>query len=318
MPAYERQVEQLHNYTYRDNVQMAAQQQKNMLLPAVTIVPVSGKATRVSELFAKLNYQRGEARNRRNVENPVGASSRWLVYDKTNEVKSGQYIDDEDMFQMSQNPTSTIVRAHTAAVTRGYQDNILGCEADDTGTFRITRGGIYGSAREGTTPGAPPASGTALPLSQYLTADSDGLTLEKLIAATETLNMADFGIDEELDPLYALISPKQKSDLLRIAAAPTAGNINAFDVRQLESGRPTMLMGVNWIMTNRVPKDANGRRLVAVFSKANILGGEYEAINGRMWNDTHSDNLPYCRVRANVDAVRAQDEGVVIIPCTEA
>jgi hypothetical protein len=76
-------------------------------------------------------------------------------------------------------------------------------------------------------------------------------------------------------------------------------------------------MGVNWIMTNRVPKNANGKRLVAVWSKMNIIGGEYEGINGDMWNDTSADNTPYARVRANVDAVRAQDAGVVIIPCTE-
>lgn len=206
------------------------------------------------------------------------------------------------------------MRAHTAAVVRGQQDNLLGVEKDASGVFRVTRGGIYGVAREGKTPG----TGLALPISQYLTADANGLNLDKLIAATEMLNMADFGIDQELDPLYAVISPKQKSDLLRIAAALTAGNINAFDVRQLESGKPTMLMGVNWIMTNRVPKDANGRRLVAVFSKSNIIGGEYWAIQGDMWNDTSADNLPFCKVSAMLDAVRAQDEGVVIIPCTEA
>jgi len=311
--SYSQRVEQLHRYQYAANVTMVAQQMKNPLLPAVTIVPATGEAQSVSELVAQLDYTRGEARTRRNVENPISASRRWVTYDVTNEVKSGQYLDREDKFKMASDPTSTVVRAHTGAVTRGYMDNLLGCEKDGSGSFAITRGGIYGIAREGKTPGA----GTPLPPSQYLTEDANGLNLDKLIAAVEMLHLADFGIDSDLDPLYALISPKQKSDLLRIAAAPTAGNINAFDVRQLESGKPTPLMGVNWIMTNRVPKSATGKRLVAVWSKANIVGGEYEAINGDMWNDTSADNLPYARVRANVDAVRAQDKGVVVIPCTE-
>lgn len=310
---YSENLEQFQKYQYRNNVAMAAQQITNPLLPAVTIISAAGEAQSVSELLNQLDYVRGEPRNRRNVENPAKGSRRWVVYDETNEVKSGQYLDRADKVKMAADPTSTVVRAHTAAVTRGYMDNLLGIEKDGAGSFAITRGGIYGIAREGKTPGV----GTPLPAGQYLTEDANGLNLDKLIVAVEMLHLADFGIDADLDPLYAVISPKQKSDLLRIAAAPTAGNINAFDVRQLESGKPTMLMGVNWIMTNRVPKNANGKRLVAVWSKMNIIGGEYEGINGDMWNDTSADNTPYARVRANVDAVRAQDAGVVIIPCTE-
>ena len=314
MPAYQQNVEQLHRTTYAANVGMAAQQLSNVLEGSVTVVPASGEATRVSELFGSLEYMRGEARARRNPENPASASSRWVVYDPENEVESGQYIDREDKFKATQDPTSSIVRVHTAAVKRGIQDNILGVEkAAGSPSFRVTRGGIYGVAREGKTPGVS----APLPVSQYLTADSAGLTLDKLIATTEMLNLADFGIDADLDPLYALISPKQKSDLLRIAAAPTAGNINAFDVRALESGKPTMLMGVNWIMTNRVPKDANGRRMVAVYSKSNIIVGEYWGLQGDMWNDSHAKNKPYCHATAMHDCVRAQDAGVVIIPCTE-
>ena len=88
-------------------------------------------------------------------------------------------------------------------------------------------------------------------------------------------------------------------------------------MKQLESGKPTMLMGVNWIMSNRVPKTATAKRRVALWSKTNIIGAEWEAINGDMWNDTSADNLPYARVRTNIHAVRAQDKGVVVIPCTE-
>lgn len=310
---YAQNVEQFHRYQYAANVTMAAQQMSNPLLPAVTIVPATGEAQSVSELVSQLDYVRGEARTRRNIENPITGSRRWVVYDPTNEVKSGQYLDREDKFKMAGDPTSTVVRAHTGAVTRGYMDNLLGVEKDGAGSFAITRGGIYGIAREGKTPG----TGTALPAGQYLAEDANGLNLDKLIEAVEMLHLADFGIDSELDPLFGLISPKQKSDLLRIASA-TAANINAFDLKQLESGKPTMLMGVNWIMTNRVPKNANGKRLVGIWSKSNIIGGEYEGINGDMWNDTSADNLPYARVRANVDAVRAQDEGVVVIPCTES
>lgn len=312
--SYPMMVEQHHRLQYSNSVTMVAQQTRNLILPAVTIVPANGEAQSVTDLFGTVDYMRGEARTRRNVENPVGGSRRWVVYNPTDQIKSGQYIDREDKFRTATDPTSNIVREHTNAVVRGYQDQLLGVEKLPGGDFAVTRGGIYGVAREGKTPGAV---GTPLPAGQYLPEDSNGLTLEKLIVAVEMLQLADFGIDTQLDPLYGLITPKQKSDLLRIAAA-TSANINAFDVKQLESGQPTRLMGVNWIMTNRVPKSATGKRLVALWSKTNIIGGEYEAINGDMWNDTSADNLPYARVRCQLDCVRAQDKGVVIIPCTEA
>lgn len=310
--SYPMMVEQHHRLQYSNSVTMVAQQTRNLILPAVTIVPANGEAQSVTDLFGTVDYVRGEARTRRNVENPVGGSRRWVVYDPTDQIKSGQYIDREDKFRTATDPTSNIVKAHTNAVVRGYQDQLLGVEKVG-GSFVVTRGGVYGTAREGKTPGD---EGTPLPAGQYLPEDSNGLTLEKLIQGVEMLQLADFGIDTQLDPLYGLITPKQKSDLLRIAAA-TAANINAFDVKQLESGQPTTLMGVNWIMSNRAPVSATGKRLVALWSKTNIIGGEYEAINGDMWNDTSADNLPYARVRAHVDCVRAQDEGVVIIPCDE-
>ena len=317
MPAeYPMKVEQHYRLMYANSVDMVAQQRQNPIVPAANIVPASGEAQSVKDLIGQVDYVRGESGNRRNVDNPVKGSRRWVVYDEENEIKSGQYITREDKFRTATDITSTIVTAHTAAVTRGQMDQLLGIEKK-AGIFRIARGGLYGIAREGKTPGV----GTPLPDEQYLASDGDGLTLAKLIAAVEQLQLADFGIDTDLDPLYGLITPKQKTNLLEIAAA-TSQNINSFDVKQLESGKPTTLMGVNWIMSNRVPvgaadKAGAGKRLVAIWSKMNLIGGEWEPINGTMWNDGSADNLPVVRVRTNIDAVRGEDKGVVIIPCTE-
>lgn len=319
MPAeYPMKVEQHHKLLYSDNVQLVAQQTKNLIAAAATIKPVEGEAVSVADFIGKVKYMRGEARSRRNRENPVVGSRRWLVYDAENEILSGQYIDREDKFKTATDPTSSYIAAHTAAVVRGYQDQLLGIE-EQSGIYRIERGGLYGVAREGKTPGN---EGTPLPSEQYLTATTDGLTVSRIIEAVEKLNLADFGIDMGMDPLYGLISPKQKSDLLRIANASASGGKTPFDVAQLERGEPTMLMGVNWIMTNRIPVGRPGetganKRLVAIWSKANLLGGEWEAINGKIWNDTSADDAPFCRVRCNVDAVRGEDKGVVVIPCTE-
>jgi hypothetical protein len=318
MPAqYPMHVEQHHKLMYANSVQMVAQQMRNPILAAATMVPASGEAMSVRDLFGKVKYMRGEARTRRNRENPVSGSRRWLVYEADNEIMSSQYIDFEDKFKTATDPTSKIVTSHTIAVTQGQMDQLLGIEEVSEGLFQIARGGLYGIAREGKTPN----SGTALPSAQYLPSDSQGLNVEKLIEAVKTLKKADFGIDNQMDPLFGLITPTQEADLLRVAAA-TGTSLNAFDLDQLQSGKPTMLMGVNWIMSNRVPVGKTGaagagKRLCAIWSKSNLIGGEWWGITGKMWNDTSADDKPFVKVSTNLDAVRAEDKGVVIIPCTE-
>ena len=54
-----------------------------------------------------------------------------------------------------------------------------------------------------------------------------------------------------------------------------------------------------------------------IFSKKNIVVGRWQGIEGDMWNDTSAKNMPYVYVSAYLDCVRAQDTGVVVIPCVE-
>lgn len=315
MSTYPVRVEQHHRLMYAESVTMVAQQMKNPIANAVTIVPASGEAQSVTDLVGALPYMRGEPRSRRNPENPILGSRRWVVYQPA--VESGQYIDKEDKFKTATDPTSTIVKAHVAAVERGRADLMFGVEPTSSGGYKIGGGGILGVAREGKTPG----TGTDLPSGQYLASDSNGLTLDKLRAAVKLLKKADFGIDAALDPLYGAITPEQEDNLLGIAAA-SGTNLNSFTIEQLKSGKPTTLMGITWILTNRLPIGATGapgagKRLVPIWAKSNIIVGEWQATQGDMWNDTSAKNLPYAYVSTYLDVVRAQDKGVVVIPCTE-
>lgn len=308
---YAMKLEDHHKLMYSDNVQMVAQQMRNPLMGAVTEFPCSGEAHSVVDLFGSVEYKRGERRSRRNPENPIEGSRRWVVHQL--DLESGQYVDREDKLRSAMDPTSNLMRGHVAAVTRGWADTILGVSKQDDGWFKVTEGGILGGARAGKTPGAA----ADLPAGQYIDADATGMTLEKLILAVERLNLADFGLEDE-DPLYCVISPKQKTDLLNIAAA-TGTNLNQFELEQIRTGRPTTLMGITWIQTNRVPhKTKTGPRLCPVFSKRNIVAGVWQGIQGAMWNDPHAKNLPYMLVTANLDCVRAEDKGVVVIECAES
>lgn len=308
---YIQNVEQHHVVTYAGNVRMVAQQMKNPLLEAVTIVPASGEAMRAADLIGKKKYLRGEARSRRNPENPAQGTARWLVFPEQ-PIESGQYIDKEDKFKLALDPTSNFMKADVAAVTRGYADTIMGLDEVSAGAYSVVGGGILGIAREGKTAST---SSIALPAAQIIANAGTGLTLDKIRAAVKKLKQADFGIDAMLDPLWGAITPEQEDNLLGIAAASGA-NLNTFEIEQLKNGKPTRLMGITWILTNRLPKVSTVRSC-AIWAKSNIIVGEWEPITGDMWNDTAAKKLPYIYTSCRIDAVRVEDAGVVQVDCVE-
>jgi hypothetical protein len=312
---YIQNVETHHKILYNDNVKMVAQQLRNPLMNAVTTVPGGGLSMRVADLILKKKAVKVEARSRRNVETPATTTARWIVR-PDQPVKSGQYIDREDLWAMAQDPTSAFMQADTAAVARAYADMVMGIEEVSNGVWQVTGGGILGTARDGLTGGTHgAATPTALPPAQSIAVGGTGLTLAKLRTAVLKLRQADFGIDFDMDPLYGALSPLQVDDLLSIAAA-AGNNINQFSIDQLRTGKPTPLMGITWIMTNRLPK-VGTTRTCPIWSKRNIIVAEWDPIHGDMWNDTGADNLPYMVTRFTADAVRAEDAGVIAIDCLD-
>lgn len=297
---------------YSDSVTMVAQQTRDVFAGSVTDESATGEAKAATDLYGQVEYSYGEDRSRRNPENPVQGDRRWLVRPQI--IESGQYIDDEDKFDTARDPTSTFVTNHTRAVIRGKADRTLGVRKDASGLFRVTDGGILGSSVSGKRPGGAPAP---LPSGQYVPVGTSGLTLDKLRDARLHLRKNDFGVEDE-DQLYCLISPFQEDDLLAIAQASSVP-LNAFNIEQLKSGKPTTLLGINWIMSNRTPfKDgSNTIRLCPIWSQRNVVRGIWQDVKGDMWNDTHAKNKPYVHVGAYIDCTRLQDVGVVAIECLQ-
>jgi hypothetical protein len=226
-------------------------------------------------------------------------------------IESGQYIDPEDKLDNIVDPTSSYVRLHTAAVVRGKADRTLGIRKKDDGSFEVIDGGILGYATSGKDPNAQ----VALPAGQYVPVGATGLTLDKLRDGKLALNKADFGMEDD-DAMVCMITPQQVDDLLGIAAASGTA-LNAFNIEQLRTGKPTSLLGYVWKVTNRLPKNAAGSRLCPLFSKKNIIRGIWQDVQGDLWNDTHAKNRPVCLVDAYIDCVRLQDKAVIVIECAE-
>lgn len=305
---FQQDVEAHHKLMYQNNVQMVAQQMQNPLRQAVTVMPnLTGEAVRVSDLLNKKKASKGQDYGRNNPDNRTKRDSRWLVRPEV--LHDGELIDTIDKWDMAMDPTSHLVQNSIAAVERGVFDSILGIEEDSAGVFTVAGSGIFGVA----TSGKRPQTATALPGGNVIAHAGTGLTLDKLRQARKAMKKNEFGLEDN-DPLWACITPDQEDDLIGLAAA-SGPALNAFNIEQLRTGRPTPLLGINWILTNRLPVNAGGQRLIPIWSKKNVVVGFWQDVEGRIWNDTSKQNLPYIYTSAYVDAVRIQDGGVRVIEC---
>lgn len=308
--SYQQTVEPHHRETYADNIRMVAQQRQAPIRNAVTEVPCSGQAHSIADLINALEYLEAEDYSRRNPENVPDRDRGWLV--RPTAIETGQYITKEEKFDQAMDPTSSLVQAHIAAMTRGVQDRILGVRKKPNGKFEISGGGIMGQAVRGRRPG----SGSNLPGGNYIgvtvgATAATGLNADKLRAATEGMELEDFGLETE-EEIYCALGPKQKTDLINLAIA-TKTALNPFEVENIRAGRPSQLLGINWFFTNRLPVDSDGYRLNPIWTKSNIVLGVWQDVAGSMWNDPHAKNLPYAFVDAYLDAGRVEDGGVRVI-----
>jgi len=314
--SYKQTVEEHHKLTFSDNVKMVSQQLNNPLRNAVTTVQGSGEAQDIADLIGEATYNEVEDYARRNPENPPSRKRRWLI--RPTGIDAGGLITKEEKFDFAMDPSSHLFRNWIKGVERGVFDKILGIRPKAGGGYELAGGGILGAVSEGKTP----TSTVALPNGNYIAVDygstgtAAGLNISKMRSATEAMELEDFGLEAE-DEVYGLITPKQKTDLIDLAVE-TGKNLNPFDVEQIREGKAAKLLGINWIFTNRLPLDADGYRLVPLWTKANVMAGFWQDVEGQIFNDPSSRNLPRVIVDAYVTAGRVEDKGVRVIRCQEA
>ncbi len=310
---YRQNVEASHRRTYANNVQMVAQEMASKIRSAVTIATgLTGDVHNVRDLLDEAGYNEAEDYSTENPEIHSKLDPVWLIRPKV--IEWGRTIFKEDQFDLAMNPTSQFIANGVRACERGVFDRFVGIRPKVGGGFEISGNGILGDRVSGKDHGTK----TALPGSQYLAHGGTGMTLDKLIQAREALELGDFGLDEDLSSeLFCLLSPKQKTDLLNIAAA-TGTALNQFELDQIKQGKPTTLMGATWIFTNRLPTNSSGHRICPMWTKSNVVGGFWQDIQGDMWNRSESKNRPYAYNDCYPTGTRLQDKGVIAIPCVEA
>lgn len=161
------------------------------------------------------------------------------------------------------------------------------------------------------------ASTLALPTAQKVASASAGLTFEKLIAASETLNLGDVPTEEEAGSDFSrwmAIGPKQVSDLLK---ETEVGSADYNLVKPLSEGKVTRFMGFNFVMTNLLTLASSTRYCLAWVKAGVYLGINYdiEATVDRMPNKKNAIQL---FLRMMLGASRVQENCVVEVACIES
>lgn len=159
---------------------------------------------------------------------------------------------------------------------------------------------------------------SALPVSNIIASSSVGLTLEKVINAKEILD----GNDVDTEDRFFVTSSQQMSNMLNLEKA-TSANYNS--VKALVEGSLDTYLGFKFIKvdgerslgTPLLPKSNNDRSCFA-FQKEALTLAINEDMDVRITEMPNRQYATQIFCDASIGAVRAEDEGVVKIICTES
>jgi hypothetical protein len=210
-----------------------------------------------------------------------------------------ELIDTPDKARVLIDPQNAYLQAFRAGFNRQI-DSII---------FAALRGTAYY--------GVDGASSVTLPSAQKVSSGSVGLTFEKLVSASEILNLADVPTEDEGGPNYTrwmAISPKQVSDLLK----ETEVGSNDYNlVKPLVEGKVTKFMGFNFVVSNLLTAASTTRYCLAWVKAGCALGMNYDVTStvDRMPNKNNSIQV---FMEMMLGASRLQESLVVEVACIES
>ena len=244
--------------------------------------------------FDRLQKQSSQLRTERKAPTPITDSStdsRWC-YRATYDLANTLAEEDARNLAPLVLPDSDYVKTHAM----DYQRKC------DLIAYNAAIGNVY--------TGEAGATATALPAAQLIAAGGTGLTLAKLLSATEILNGADL---EDGSMRILVVAPQQITNLLNTTEIKSA-DYNS--VKALAMGAVDTFMGFKFVISNQLTKVSTTRTCVA------WVKGSIKRCKGGM--RTTIDRLPALsnatQILSSFDlsACRVYDEGVVKIDCTES
>jgi len=285
---------------YSDMLYPLSQQQKSKFAMNVRQESCQGESKSFDRL-GEATIEEITTRHPATPNNEQPHSRRWVT--PTNH-HTNSLIDNADKLKMIIDPTNEYAQNQARAMGRQMDDTIITA--------------ALGTAAAGVT--ATTSSIAFKDESVSINGDGTITTLGTLAAVATIVNItlakvatmgrlfSEADIDEEI-PLFWAITPKDVSDMLNLAVFTSSDYV---DLRPLRTGKIVNYLGFNFVMSNRLTKDAVGSTGYRTFAWAQdgIIYASAEGITTRM---SERDDLSYTAQvysRMNGGAVRMDGDKV--------
>ena len=274
----------IYAQAYSQNIMQLAQQKYSKLLPTVFMKPnVKGK-TFFQDQIGQWNMSLKAGRNSVTPNNDPNLARRMGTMLDWNDAR---LLDRTDELKVISDPRS----AYTVAAAQS-----LGRQIDDT----IIQYGILGNASAGET------GSTSVTNSNIVLASSASMTLARIIAVKQQLDIADV----ELEDRYFVIRPDALDNMLNTTAA-TSSDYNT--VKALVRGEIDTWMGFKWIMSTRISAASSSTLIGVAYQKNGVCLAMADAPLVRTDERTDLSYSWQVYYELNAGAVRLEEARVVIV-----
>lgn len=291
------QVATHHVEQYKGNVIMLAQQKGSRLRQTVR---TDGDIVGKSVFFDRIGQTAAQKVTTRHGDTPLMNTPHSRRKADLYDFDWADLVDWPDKLKTLYDPTNPYAMNAGWAMGRSMDDEIIIAASASAQT------GVDGS----TSVALPSDQQIAVNDHTYDAGSGDvGLTISKLILASEKLNAAD--VDPDLKR-FIIVTSKQISDLLTTTEV-TSADYNT--VKALAEGKINSFMGFEFIRTERLATDSNGDRLVLAYTE-HALGlcvpKDIETDIGPRRDKRNATQVYVCM---SIGAVRIEDEQLVEIAC---
>lgn len=283
---------------YRGNIALLSQQKRSVLEPHVRVETIHAEF----EYFDQIGTVEAQPKNGRHADTPLMDTPHYRRRVTSSPYNWADMVDNTDRLRMLADPTSPYAQNAVMAFNRQKDKIIIDAAFGDVYTGKEGKTVLqFPSTQTITTAGA---SGTGAP--------TDGLTIEKLLAAREMLWRAEV---DEMMPLYCVCSARQLTDMLKTTEVKSA-DYNT--VKALAQGQLNSFMGFTFIRSELLPYSAaDTTRDCLIYAKDGILLAKAEDITVKVSERADKNYSTQVYVEMDLGGTRMEECKVIKVRCKE-
>lgn len=280
---------------YTDNVIHLCQQKKSKLRDAVRVeTDVKDKT-----FFERIGATVAVEKTTRHGDTPLVEvpHSRRMVTLK--DIEWADLVDKPDKIRLLINPESEYAINAAMAMNRKIDDIVIAA--------------VLATAYTGVD-GAGTQAWDSANCDVGSSSSNDGLTVAKMLSASTKLQKAEVDPDEEK---FFVCGPTQIEDLLKNSTAPQISSFDYNTQKVLMTGKIDELCGFRFIISNRLPVDANDIRSCYAWVKSGMGLAIGQDIQSRITERADKSYSTQVYFAMSVGAVRIEEAKCVRIFCDE-